>query len=252
VKRYGRLASPAAGIGFFCLALWVLYHALADLRYEEIVAEIGRLPRPQLAAAALLAGASYAVLAGYDLLGFRFLRRAVPAGRVAHAAFIAFAFGNNFGHTLLTGATLRYWIHAPDRLSAGDTARLVLFCSLGFWLGYLFLAGLAFALEPIAVPIGLPLPFSSTRALGVALLAMLALYAALVVARSGARLRLRGWDFSLPSPALTAGQVALGALDLGMMSATLWVLLPAGASLTYLGFLPLFLLACFMHERARE
>lgn len=226
----------------FGLALWALHHVLREHRYQDVLAALRELPRTRLALALALTAAGYTVLVGYDRLAFQFVGRALPLKRIALASFVGYAFGNNIGHTLLAGATARYWFYTSVGVSAADVARIVVFCSLGFWLGYFTLATAAFTLEPVAVPAALHLPLATTQPLGLALFALLVAYGVLVASRRG-RVRLGGWSLELPSPRLTAGQLAVGTADLALMSAALWVLLPAELGLSYLAFLPVFLVA---------
>jgi phosphatidylglycerol lysyltransferase len=110
VVRVVRFASPFAGLVFFGLALWALYWSLRDFHYRQMVETLGALPTARIASALGLTAAGYLVLTGYDVLGFRYAGRIVPLRPVALASFIANAFGNTVGKTLITGAAVRYWI----------------------------------------------------------------------------------------------------------------------------------------------
>lgn len=240
-QRWKTTLAPLAAALFFGLALWVLHDALRHHRYQDIVAALAGLPPPRLALAVLLSAAGYVVLTGYDLLGFRSIGRPLRPGRIMLGSFVGYALGHNFGHTLFAGAAARYWIHASFGVAAADVARVVVFCSLGFWLGYLGLGAAVFLIAAPPVPAALGLPWATLRPLGIAFLVPLAAYG-LLVARH-ARLRLGGWEFPLPTARLAAGQVLIGILDLLCVATTLWVLLPPVPALAYPQFLAIFLLA---------
>jgi phosphatidylglycerol lysyltransferase len=240
-ERWRTMISPLAGAVCFAVALWLLHDLLARHAYHEVVAALDALPAQNVALALLLTAAAYAVLPAYDWLAFCVVRRPLPLRRIALGSFVGHAFANSFGHTLLTGAAVRFWIYAPLGIPASELTLIVLYCSLGFWLGYLFLGGLVFTLEPLALPAKLHLPLATLRPLGVAFLVLLAVYAMLVLRRAG--VRLRGRRFSLPSPRLTAGQLGVAVLDLTLMATVLWVLLPSHPALDYPHFLAMFLLA---------
>jgi phosphatidylglycerol lysyltransferase len=240
--RVARLASPLAGLVFFGLALWALYWSLREYHYRDMVEVFRALPASRVASALGLTAAGYLVLTGYDALGFRYAGRPVPLRPVALASFIANAFGNTVGNTLITGAAVRYWIYASYGLSATEITRAVLFCSLGFWLGFTLLGGLLFLIEPIAMPAALHLPLATTRPLGAVLLGALAAYGLLVATRRRPW-KVGGWTLAVPSPVLTLGQLGVTALDLVLMASALYVLLPPAASLSYALFLSIFLLA---------
>jgi phosphatidylglycerol lysyltransferase len=236
-----RLVGWVAPMAFFGLALWVLHGSLEEYRYSDIVAAFRALTKAQLALALAVTTCGYLVLAGYDLLAFRFIRCRLRLRDLALTSFVSGALGNNLGNILVTGAAVRYWIYTALRLSATEITKVVLFCSLGFWLGFLLLSGLLFAFTPIALPMKLDLPVT-TRPLGFVLLALLGCYLGVVAARrtplTVGRLQLR-----LPSPALTLGQLAVASLDLCLMAAALYVVLPATAPVSYVHFTAIFLLA---------
>lgn len=240
-RQWKGIVTPLAGMVCFGLALWALHAVLHQHSYKEIIAGFDAVPLARRALALLLTVAAYAVLTGYDLLGFHAIGRSLPPGRIMLGAFVSYAFSNNFGHTLLTGAAARYWIHMPAGLSAPDVGRVVLFCSSSFWLGYLALGTALFIGTSPHVPGGLGLPWATLRPLGFAFLVPLAVYGALVV--RGMPLRIGRWRLALPAPRFALGQVALGVSDLLLMAATLHVLLPNVPGLGSVQFLAFFLIA---------
>lgn len=239
--RWKTTIAPLAGALFFGIALWVLHDALRHHRYQDIAAALGGLPTGRLAPAVLLSAAGYLVLTGYDLLGFRSIGRKLRPGRVMLGSFVGYALGHNFGHTLVAGAAARYWIHASFGVSPAEVARVVVFCGLGFWLGFLGLGAAVFLIAAPPVPTALGLPWATLRPLGSAFLVPLAAYGVLVARH--ARLRLGGWELPLPAARFATGQVVIGILDLLCAATTLWVLLPTMPALAYAQFLAAFLLA---------
>lgn len=240
-RQWKTVVAPLAGALCFGLALWVLHDALLQHTYHEVVAGFDALPPSRRALALLLTAAAYSVLTGYDLLAFRAIGRAQPTGRIVFGAFVGYAFSNNFGHTLLTGAAARYWIHAPAGLSVADVGRVVFFCSAGFWLGYLALGAVLFLGTAPPVPAFLQLPWVTLRPLGFAFLLPLVAYAVLV--GRGKPLHIGGWRLLLPVPRFAVGQLMLGVADLLLMATTLYVLLPPGLGLAPAQFLAVFLIA---------
>jgi phosphatidylglycerol lysyltransferase len=234
-----RRALPLAGIVFFALALWVLHEALPVDSYRDLVDALGALPGPRLAAALTMTVAGYAVLIGYDLLALRHVGERVALRDAASAALLSGALGNNLGNTLLTGSAVRFWLYTAVGLSAPQITRLVLFCSLGFWLGYLLLGAIFLVASPLALPPALHLGVTTTRPLG--LLFALGLLGWIALCARGRALTLGPWQLRLPSLRLTAGQIAVACADLGLMASALYVLLPAAAD--FATFMPVFLIA---------
>lgn len=240
-RQWKSIVAPLIGAVCFVLALWALHEALHQHSYHEIVAAFDALPLTSRALAVLVAATAYAVLTGYDLLAFRSIGRPLPARRIALGAFVGYALSNNFGHTLLTGAAARYWIHAPAGLPAADLGRVVFFCSSGFWLGYLTLGAVLFVGAAPPAPDALGLPSATLRPLGFAFLLPVAAYAVMVA--RGLSLRIGGWRLPLPAPRFAVGQAMLGVSDLLLMAATLYVLLPPTPGLEPAQFLAIFLIA---------
>ncbi|HLB84149.1 MAG TPA: YbhN family protein, partial [Steroidobacteraceae bacterium] len=60
-------------------------------------------------------------------------------------------------------------------------------------------------------------------------------------ARRKAPIRLGGWAVNLPSPAMTALQLVVGLIDIGLISSILYLLLPASADIAFLPFVAVYL-----------
>ncbi|HVO06067.1 MAG TPA: bifunctional lysylphosphatidylglycerol flippase/synthetase MprF [Burkholderiaceae bacterium] len=238
-----RKAGPLIGLAVFGLSLWVLHGWLRDQQYRQLLGVISNMPAASLAWAVVLTTAGYSVLAGYDVLAMRFVGRRVATGSLAATAFVANALGNNFGNTLLTGAAVRHWTYAAVGLSTQEIARVVVFCSVGFWLGFLFVGGLVFTLDPVVLPEALHWVGKTTRPMGVAFLGVLATYFAFTVAATRYALALGTRRISLPTPALTVGQVSVASTDLCLMASVFHALLPASADISFVRCVAVFLVA---------
>lgn len=236
---------PFVGIAVFALSLWVLQDWLRLQRHQDLLRVLSAMPATALGWAGALTVGGYAVLAGYDLLAMRFVSRRMPLASIAAMAFISNALGNNFGNTLITGAAVRYRTYTSAGLPAPEVARVVLFCSAGFWLGFLLVGGVAFASAPVMLPAALHWAGETTRPLGVAFLALLGAYIAMTVwtATRHRPLALGNRHLELPSPALTLGQVSVASLDLCLKSAVFYALLPPAAGIGFTHCVAVFLLA---------
>src|SRR5207237_5482449 len=241
LKKAGRTAAWIAPVFFFGLALWALHDSLREYRTADIAAAFGELAPPRIALSLALTVCGYLVLAGYDLLAFRHIGRRLRLRDFGLTSFMSNALGNSVGNILITGAAVRYWIYTSLGISAAEVAKVVIFCSLGFWLGFVVLGSAAFLAEPFALPGMLGVPVATTLPLGLVLLAVLGAYLALVARRRP--LKLSRWVLKLPSPALTLGQIAVASLDLSLMGAALYVLFPAGIEPSFGRFMGVFLLA---------
>ncbi|HYL23819.1 MAG TPA: bifunctional lysylphosphatidylglycerol flippase/synthetase MprF [Burkholderiales bacterium] len=241
LKKAGHAARWIAPVFFFCIALWGLHRSLREYSYADIAAAFGALTLPRLALSVAITACGYLVLAGYDILAFRYIGRRLRLRDFGLTSFMANALGNSAGNVLVTGAAVRYWIYTSLGVSAAEITKVVIFCSVGFWLGFLLLASLVFLAAPISLPVRLGLPMATTAPLGVALLVLLGTYLALVARKRP--LKLRQWAIALPSPTLTLGQLAVAWLDLSLMAAALYVLFPEGIEPSFGRFMCVFLVA---------
>ncbi|WP_341919917.1 bifunctional lysylphosphatidylglycerol flippase/synthetase MprF [Hydrocarboniphaga effusa] len=240
LRRIAAIAGPLMALVFLGIAVWLLDDGLGREGYVQIGSAIRLLPIGTILLAVLVAAVAYAVLILYDVLALAFVGRRLRLSQVVPASLLGYALGNNIGYTLIAGASVRYWVYRSYGFGAGLVAAIATFCSLGFVLGCVWVGGAAFTLWPLPLPGWLPLPWSTTRPLGFALLALLACYVTLA-ASGKVRVRVRGVQLALPSLQLTLGQLGVATLDLLTMSATLWILLPS--PLPFDEFLSMFMLA---------
>jgi len=232
--------SPLASVALFGLAIWVLHDALRRHSLSDIVAALRTLPGSAVALALACTVATYLAATAYDYFALRYIKRRLPLAAIALTAFVSYSFGNNIGNTLITGATVRYWMYSARNVPPGDIAKIVLYCSLGFWLGYLMLGAIVFIAAPAAMPSSLGFSRVSTQPLGITFLLVLLTYLAVVALRPRA-VKIREWLLSLPSMSLTLGQLATSVVYLSLMGTALWVLLPAGVG--HAQFMTVFMLA---------
>lgn len=226
--RLGRLAAPAGGIVLFTAALLVLRRELHAVSYHEITTDLLAMPASRLLAALALTALNYAVLTGYDLLAFAYIGRTISRGRIALAAFVAYAIANNVGFAMLSGASVRYRFYTRWGLTPAELSRIVVFYSTTFWLGLLVLGGLSLAGSPPPAIEGGPSE-GAMRLVGLALLLLSSAYALLPWWRKES-IGFRGFSLPIPEGRLVAGQFALSILDWALAAAVLYPLLP-GSSL---------------------
>lgn len=137
---------PLCSLLLLGAALTVLYRLTHLWHWHDIRLAIWSQPLPQLGGALLLTLLSYACLCCYDLLAVRTLGKALPWQQVGVTSFIAYTFSNTLGFALLTGSSVRYRLYSALGLGTGEVARVILFCSITFFLGLLGWGGTALLL----------------------------------------------------------------------------------------------------------
>jgi phosphatidylglycerol lysyltransferase len=242
LKRILRNTGPWFGLLFLTVALWALHKELRAYRYQDILHSLTALPAHSLYVSLGLTLLNYVLMSGYDILALRYIQYHLEYRKIAFTSFIGYAFSNNFGLSMLAGGSVRYRLYSAWGLSAQDITKVVAFCSLTLWLGFLTLGGLVFLLEPIVIPEVLRLPFNSVRPVGILFLALVGGYFLWSVMRKGP-LRLREWEVSVPDTNLIVAQVVLASIDWMLAGSILYALLPSSPRLSFLGFLGIYLLA---------
>src|SRR5258708_3452319 len=170
LKRLVPFFKPLLLLALFAIPLRVLYDTLAWYPYPQVLAYINTLPPHQPVLPVFLTLFSYLVMTGYDTLAFRYIRHPLPYFKIALASFIGYAFNNSVGFSGLVGGSLRFRLYNAWRLTAVQIAKVIAFCTITFWLGFVLLGGVFFLATPPEIPSSIHLPFVSIRLLGIALL----------------------------------------------------------------------------------
>jgi len=241
--NWRKAAGAVAGLTVFFVALFALRHELRLYDFRQVRVDLRNVALGDLFRAIGLTVCGYLALILYDSLALRYVKRPLPPQRVAFAGFVGYAFSNALGFPLLLGGGLRYRFYTAWGLSTAEIAMIIGFNSVTFWMGVLLVGGVAFVLEPLATPAMIGLPIKSLYPLGVALLLVVAtyLFATAFVRKT---LRVRDWEFSLPTPGLALCQLAVSSADWLFAGSVMYALLPQNApGLTFLIFMSSFLLA---------
>ena len=218
---------PLCSLLLLGAALTVLYHLTHLWHWHDIRQAIWSQPLPQLGGALLLTLLSYGCLCCYDLLALKVLEKRLPWQQVGMTSFIAYTFSNTLGFALLTGSSVRYQLYSSLGLGTGEVARVILFCSITFFLGLLGWGGCALLLGQGAALLA-HWPRWATGLLQLA--GALALLTVLVyLLWPGAALVWRGHLLLLPRIRYRLLQLLIALLDWMAAAAVLYVLLPSGS-----------------------
>lgn len=227
-------------LAVFVAALEVLRLELSTVSWHDLSGDVLSIPLPHLLLALALTGSNYLVLAGYDLLAFRYVGRSVAVGRVVGVSMLAYAVAHSVGFAMLSGASVRYRFYSRWGVTAEELSRIVFSYSITFWLGLLALGGFALATTPLSRLGDWP-GHEFAPAAGWVCMIIVAGFLALTVMRREP-LRIRNWTLPLPSPGLAVTQLVISILDWSLAGAALYVLLPV-TDLTVVSFIGAYLIA---------
>jgi phosphatidylglycerol lysyltransferase len=232
---------PYIGLVLFGLALFYLNRELHHYNIHEIFRYFSQLPLYKILFAVVMTTASYIALTGYDTLGFRYINRREPYKKIAKPAFIGYSFSNNIGFSLISGGSLRYRMYSAWGLSGIEITKIVAFCGLTLWTGFLILSSFAFLLTPRWIPDVLHLPVITVRILGLLASVCILGYIAggFFIKR---KLSIRNWSVHFPRPDIIMRQILFASFDWLMAAGVLYILLPS-SQVNIFAFLSVFLLA---------
>lgn len=235
-----RYLGPALALAVLALALLVLRHMAEDIHLSDVAAALRSATWLQIALAMAATALSFAALAAYDVLAVRScIQEPVGLGTALFAGATGYAVSNALGFPVLTGGSVRYRIYSAVGLGAADISRIVAIAWLTLLLGLVVVVGLAMALDPKGIAALTTLPSGVARGIGLALVAGILAFLAWVA--TGQRcLCLLGWSVPMPDGPTAVAQLIAGSVDFAAAAATLYVLLPDGATPELSAFLVVF------------
>jgi glycosyltransferase 2 family protein len=247
MKHLREFIWPVIGLLAVVISGWLLYKELRGLSVATVLTSLAGIPphRYLLAGAATLV--AYAALAWYDRIALIHLGvRHISWLFVSVTSFTTYALSHNIGASVFSGALVRYRAYTAKGLSAPQVAVLVALCSFTFGLGTILLGGLVLTLNPnllLRLEGLLPAAFTNpttARALGLALLAFVALYSI------GSILHLRPFTirkFKLdyPRPAVLVRQLIAAPLELLGAAGIIYFALPEHLEPSFMTVLAVFL-----------
>jgi phosphatidylglycerol lysyltransferase len=241
-QRVGRWLPPLLSLVLFAIAIWVIHRQLAQYHLSDLFAHLREIPARAVAGAILATALGYATLTFYDALALHYVGERLPYRRTALASFTGYAFSHNLGLGWLSGGAVRFRLYTVWGLSSLDIGVILAFNTVTSFLGLGVILAIACLGEPQPIASILHLPAPAVLAIGLLLVAMVAAYG-LATALRRRPITIRGWQASLPRPAVAAAQIALSLIDWGSAAAVLYILLPPGLPLGFLAFVGLFALA---------
>jgi lysylphosphatidylglycerol synthetase-like protein (DUF2156 family)/uncharacterized membrane protein YbhN (UPF0104 family) len=240
-KKLTRRAPILLSILLFGISLWAITQELRKYHLMDILNSLTAIPKSYLLLAIALTLLNYLLFTGYDTLAVYHLRQSLPYRRTALVAIVSYAISNSVGFALLSGSAIRYRFYSTWGFSVAKIAQIIAFCNLSFWLGLFAVGGIVFALQPIATPDLLNIPFESVRPVGYIFLGIIFVYL-LWSGLSHKPLKIKNWVFPHLPVKLSLVQIALTSLDWMLAGAVLYVLLPVPKHLSYFGFFGIYLL----------
>jgi len=240
-SRWRRLL-PLLVVLAFAAAVFLVWREVRPYGLAGMLQAVAAIPRDRLAVAGAFTAASYAALTLFDWLGLRYAEHPLPYPKAALASFVALSIGHTLGLAPLGSGALRARYYAQWGLDAEAIGKVILFCAATVIIGEVAVAAIVLLVAPHPAASWLHVEDSAVRLVGIA--CAIAIAACLAAAHSLRRpLEIRRWRIALPTLSIAAAQVAAGALNFALLTATLHFLIVASAPLSFWTTAAIFLLA---------
>lgn len=232
------------------LLVVALRHVLSEVKFEDVWAYLKALPYTSLLKAVAITALGYWVLTLYDVSALIYLKKKVPYRTTAFAASCGYAFSNNIGWAVISGAGVRLRSYGAAGLTPADVARVVVFSTTTFTLGVSFTGavGVLVGPEPVAAMLNAPLWLVQ----GLAVLTLMILLGVCVITGVTRRpVRVWRWSIQLPSPLGVISQITIGSVEIMLAAGVLWSLMPVDHPISFTAFLGIYcaalVVAIFSH-----
>lgn len=238
--------SVAISVLFFGVAAATLYHLLHGIDADKVVAAFEAQSPTRILIAGALVVAGYSNLIFYDLFALHAIgKRHIPFRVVAFASFTSYTIGHSLGAATLTCGLVRFRVYSFWNLTVVDIAKIAFMTGITFWLGNIFVLGVAVAAAPDALSVFDQLPPWLNRLIGLAGLAAMLCY--LLWLAAGPRIvGHANWRIALPNLRCTFLQIGIGTVDRCLASLSIFMLLPNQPAVGFVTVVVVFVLATLL------
>lgn len=209
---------------FFLLVAGLLISLARNLDWAEVAESLGKYDASTLLMAGAAALLGYAVYCCYDVLSKIYVGHDLPIRQVVPVTFVCYAFNLNLS-AWVGGIALRYRLYSRLGLSTSQITRVFTMSVLTNWVGYLWLAGVIFAMGLIQPPVNWQISTTALRLLGGVLIALSLVYLGLCRFSKRRQWSIRGHEIELPSGRLALLQMLLGAANWALMALVVYLTL---------------------------
>jgi hypothetical protein len=212
----------------------------------KVIAAFTAQPIRNIAIAGAFVVLGYITLTLYDVFALHIIgRRTIPFRVAALASFTSYTIGHSLGAATLTGAVVRLRVYSAWGLNVLDIGKIAFVTGMTFWLGNAVVLGGAMAYAPEAAGVIDRPPSWINRIVGLLALLGIACYLTWLAPRPRT-VGYANWKLVLPSMRLTLVQTGIGAMDLCLVTAAMYTLLPQNPAVDFVPVLVIFVTATLL------
>jgi len=236
VHTYG---GPLLALIAVIAASYLFYRQISEHSPGEIWEKAKEIPAKRYIQALALIGLHYLIFGIYEQIGLIYLKAPLSLPRLTLGSFVAYSLTMNLGW-VIGGPMGRYPLYKAWGISGVEIVKLVAMLGMTYSVGVHAIPGIVSIWDPLEVPDHVVhkyhLFFHNTRWIGVAFLAIGAVYLLLCATRRGT-LRILGFELQFPPLWLAVCHLAICGADLIVMATTLRALMPPEVQVDYVHFL---------------
>jgi uncharacterized membrane protein YbhN (UPF0104 family) len=220
-----RILISLAVLGLLVWAILKLRAVLTQFDWVEMWTSVLHTPLWKLGLAMLAAIGSYAAIAGYGAITFRYAGKPLPPARAGIVSFIITTFALNLGLAMLTANLARVRLLSAEGYTPVQMLKSAIAYSVFVLIAPMLLAGIALSWSPIPLPANFPIDRGTTRPLG---FIFLAVFLGIVIALSlrSRPISFRGMNLAAPDTGPLMRGLFFSTLEWVFAAMTLAVLLP--------------------------
>lgn len=223
-KRWWPLVKRLLTWTFFAAVAYLLVTQARSIEWGKVVETMRRRPMEGMLIAAALAAASFTLYSCFDLLGRHVTGHRLSTRKVMTVTFISYVFNLNLG-AMVGGIAFRYRLYSRHGLDTEVITRVLAMSMLTNWLGYVFLAGLAFWWSPIAPPPDWKIDAFGLDILGIVLFCVAVAYVLMCAVARRRTWTIKGYELTLPSLRLALLQLVMSSANWLLIASVMFVLL---------------------------
>jgi glycosyltransferase 2 family protein len=247
VRKIGRnWLGVAFSLLIVALVSATLWHLLRDIDVGKLTVAFTAQPIRNIMFAGVFVVLGYITLTFYDVFALHIIgRRTVPFHVAALASFTSYTIGHSLGAATLTGAVVRLRVYSAWGLNVLDIAKIAFVTGMTFWLGNAVVLGGAITYAPEAASVVDHLPSWINRTIGLSALLGVVCYLVWLTPRPRT-VGYANWKLVLPTMRLTVVQTCIGAMDLCLVTAAMYTLLPQNPAVDFVPVLVIFVTATLL------
>lgn len=242
IKRFLKRVVSWAGLFFFAVAAYAIYHQLSKYDLEDIKDALMDIPPKNLMYACIASFVGYIALSSYDFLAIKYIGKKIAPWKWIFAGFIGFSISNNAGHAIVSGGAIRYRLYTRWRFHAEEIVKMVTFSGFTYLVACFFLIIVGYLITPDHAfgEGGVSKTVTTITALGSFIGLCIYLGGSIFYKK---KIKIKGVEFNVPSIKMALAQIFIGAIDILMASSVLYFSLTAFVPIKFDVFIGVFIIA---------